>query len=89
MPSMDIVFEQILVILLYVLIGFVAGKTGLVTAAQRKYLSRICSDLILPFTVLSAASQSVSRRELGSLGLLVLLILGTFILSTAASLYVQ
>ena len=89
MPSMDIVFGQILVILLYVLIGFVAGKTGLVTAAQRKYLSRICSDLILPFTVLSAASQSVSRRELGSLGLLVLLILGTFILTTAASLYVQ
>ena len=89
MPSMDIVVDQILVILLYVVIGFAAGKTGLITAQQRKYLSRLCSDLILPFTVLSAASQSVSYREIASLGLLLLLVLGTFTLTTAVSLGVQ
>lgn len=89
MPSMDIVFNQILVILLYVAVGFIAGKTGLVSAEQRKYLSRLCSDLILPFTVLSAASQSVSRREIASLGFLVLLILLIFILTKAAALGIQ
>lgn len=89
MPSMDIVFNQILVILLYVVVGFVAGKAGLINAEQRKYLSRICSDLILPFTVLSAASQSVGRREMAAMGLLVLLILALFILTTAAALGIQ
>ena len=89
MPSMDIVFTQILVILLYVAVGFAAGKFGLISAEQRKSLSRLCSDLILPFTVLSAASQSVGRREIASLGLLVLLILLTFVLTTAAALGVQ
>jgi len=89
MPSMDIVFNQILVILLYVVIGFAAGKVGLVNPEQRKYLTRVCSDLILPFTVLSAASQSVSRREIASLGLLVLLALLLFALTTAGALAVQ
>ena len=89
MPSMDIVFNQILVILLYVAIGFAAGKCGLVNPEQRKYLTRICSDLILPFTVLTAASQSVSRREIASLGLLVLLILLLYALTTAGALAVQ
>jgi len=89
MPSMDIVFNQILVILLYVVIGFAAGKCGLVNPEQRKYLTRVCSDLILPFTVLSAASQSVSRREIASLGLLMLLTLALFVLTTAGALFVQ
>ena len=44
MPSMHIVFEQILVILLYVLIGFAAGKVGLIRPDQRIYLTRICTD---------------------------------------------
>lgn len=89
MPSMDIVFTQILVILLYVLIGFAAGKCGLVNAEQRKYLTKLCSDLIMPFTVLSAASQSVSRREIASLGLLMLLILLLYVLTTAGALAIQ
>jgi len=89
MPSMDIVFNQILVILGYVVIGFAAGKAGLVNAEQRKYLTRICSDLILPFTVLSAASQSVSRREIASMGLLMLLVLLLYVLTTAAALKLQ
>ena len=64
MPSMDIVLTQILIILLYVAVGFAAGKSGLISPEQRKYLTRICTSLILPFTILSASSQSVSGNEL-------------------------
>ena len=62
--SMRLVFSQIIIILLYVAVGFVAGKIRLITPDQRKYLSGLCSNLILPFTILSAASQDVGGREI-------------------------
>lgn len=65
--SMSLVFTQILVILLYVLVGFGAGKLKLITPEQRRYLSGLCSTLILPFTILSAASQEVGGREMGGM----------------------
>ncbi len=89
MPSMDIVFTQILVILLYVAVGFAAGKGGLVSPDQRKYLTRICTDLVLPFTILSASSQAVSGGELAFLGLVTCGILLLFILTTFLSVRVQ
>ena len=55
--SMKLVFAQIMVILLYVAVGFAAGKIGLINPEQRKYLSGLCSNLILPFTILSSSSQ--------------------------------
>lgn len=82
MLSMNIVFTQILVILLYVLVGFVAGKAGLINPDQRKYLTRLCTNLILPFTILSASNQSVTPQELAGLGLAALMALGLFFLTT-------
>ena len=64
---MSLVFSQILVILLYVLTGYAAGKLGLISPAQRKYLTRLCSSLILPFTILSATSLTVSGEQLMSI----------------------
>ena len=64
---MRLVFSQILVILLYVAVGFGAGKARLILPEQRKYLSGLCSNLILPFTILSAASQSVDGRDMAAL----------------------
>lgn len=84
--SMDLVFTQILVILLYIAVGFVAGKTGLVSPEQRKYLTGLCSNLILPFTILSGSSQTVAGEELLSLGAAVLLMLGVFVIVTLLSL---
>ena len=89
MPSMDIVFTQILVIMLYVLLGWIAGKSGLISPDQRKYLTRLCTDLILPFTILSASSQSISLQQLALLGKLTILTLGIFFLTTLLSLVVQ
>ena len=37
--SMRLVFTQILVILLYVAVGYAAGKARLILPEQRKYLS--------------------------------------------------
>lgn len=88
MPSMNIVFTQILVILLYVLVGFAAGKAGLINPDQRKYLTRLCTNLILPFTILSAANQSVTPGELAGLGLAALMALGLFGLTTFTALRV-
>lgn len=80
MISMDIVLTQILVILLYVVIGFIAGKSKLISPDQRKYLTRICTDLILPFTIVSASSQTVSGSKLLYLGLMTGLVLLMFAL---------
>ena len=88
MPSMDIVFTQILVILLYVLLGYVAGKCGLIRPEQRKYLTKLCSSLILPCTILSAASQTISGEEMGSLLLVGLLMLAIFAATTGITLVV-
>ena len=65
--SMQLVFTQILVILLYMAVGFGAGKAGLIRPEQRKYLSGLCSNLILPFTILSASAQAVTRQTMTSL----------------------
>ena len=89
MPSMNVVFTQILVIVLYLLVGFVTGKCGLVSPAQRKYLARLCTNLILPFTILSAANQSVTGRQLAGLGLAAAVMLGIFALTTFVALRVQ
>ena len=89
MPSMEIVFIQILVILLYVLIGFVGGKAGMINPEQRRYLARLCSDLILPFTIISASSQTVSSQELTGLALLTGLVLIVFIGTTAGAMGIQ
>lgn len=62
--SMQLVFSQILIILLYVAVGFMAGRTGMIAPEQRKYLSGLCSNLILPFTILSASSQEVGGAEM-------------------------
>lgn len=84
--SMSLVFTQILVILGYVLIGFAAGKIGLINPDQRKYLTRICSGLILPFTILSATSKTVSSTELLNLGIATLMYFLIFGLSMGGSL---
>ena len=62
--SMQLVFSQILVIILYIAVGFGAGKLKLILPDQRKFLSALCSHLILPFTILSATAREVGRQEL-------------------------
>lgn len=89
MPSMDVVFTQILVILLYILIGYAAGKLRLIDADQRKYLTTICTNLILPFTILSASNQSIGLGQMAELGLSLALMLGLFIATTAIAMGLQ
>ena len=89
MLSINVVFTQILVILLYVLIGFVAGRCGLIKSDQRKYLTRLFTDLILPFTILSATNQNITRQEMAALGIAGVMMLGLYALTTIVSLRVQ
>ncbi len=89
MLSMDVVFTQILVILLYILIGFVAGKIRLINPEQRKYLTSICANLILPFTIISASNQNLNLRQMGDLGLSLVLMLGVFFMTTLVAMLVQ
>ena len=84
MPSMDVVFTQILVILLYVLVGYAAGKLRLINAEQRKYMTTLCTNLILPFTILSASDQTLSMQQIANLGLSLALMLGLFTATTCA-----
>ena len=67
--SMSLVFTQILVILLYVVIGFVAGKTKIINPEQRKYLTSLASNLILPFNILSVASKEISAEQMTHVGI--------------------
>ena len=67
--SMQLVLQQILVIFGYVLVGVTAGRLGIINPEQRKFLTKLCSSLILPFTILSAASMEVGAEGFRSLGL--------------------
>lgn len=86
---MTSVFTQIGVILLYVLVGFVAGKTRLISPEQRQYLTRLCSNLILPFTVLSASSRELGARDMEQLLLATALMLAVIGGTTAVCLAVH
>ncbi len=61
--SMQLVFSQILIILIYVMVGFCAGKLHLINPEQRKFLSKLCSDLFLPFMILAATSRELSSQD--------------------------
>lgn len=67
--SMTQVLEQILIIFCYVIVGFVSGKIGIINSEERMFLSKLCSSMILPFTILSAASMSVGSGEFLNLGI--------------------
>ena len=84
MLSMDVVLTQILVILLYILVGFTAGKLRLINAEQRKYLTTLCTNLILPFTILSASNQALTMQQIAGLGLSLALMLGLFAATSCA-----
>jgi len=86
MPSMEMILTQILTIFGYVLVGFAAGKLGIINPEQRKYLTRICSDLVQPFTILSAASLTIGALELQNLGFAILVMFATFALTSAGAL---
>lgn len=86
---MQLVFTQILVILLYVAVGFGAGKAGMISPGQRKYLSGLCSNLILPFTILASSSQSVDGREMAGLLFATGFCFAVFALTTLISLAVH
>lgn len=79
--SMTLVLQQILIIFCYVAVGLGAGKLGIINPEQRKYLTKLCSGLILPFTILAAASMELGAegfRSLGiALGVMFLIIGGT------------
>lgn len=80
--SMQIVFEQILIIFGYVIVGYVAGKKNLITKEQQRYLSKLVSSLILPFTVLSASSMEASGQDIVNVAIAVALLFflyGTYI----------
>lgn len=72
--SMQIVFEQILIIFGYVIVGYVAGKKNLITKEQQRYLSKLVSSLILPFTVLSASSMEASGQDIVNVAIAVALL---------------
>ncbi len=86
---MQLVFSQILIILLYVLVGFAAGKLGLINPDHRKYLSGLCSVLILPFTILSASSQNVSGQEMRGMLVALAFTMATYLCVTLVSLAVH
>lgn len=67
--SMQLVLQQIIVIFCYVAVGVGAGKLNIINPDQRKYLTQLCSGLILPFTILSAASMEIGGEGFRNLGI--------------------
>ena len=84
--SMQLVLQQILVIFCYVAVGVGAGKLGIIDPDQRKYLTKLCSGLILPFTILSAASMALGAESFRSLGIALGVMFLVFGLTLAGSL---
>ncbi|MGN0978430.1 MAG: AEC family transporter [Faecousia sp.] len=67
--SMGLVLQQILIIFGYVAVGLAAGKLSVINPEQRKFLTKLCSSLMLPFTILSAASMEVDGAAFRSFGI--------------------
>ena len=84
--SMQLVLQQILVIFCYVAVGVGAGKLGIIDPDQRKYLTKLCSSLILPFTILSAASMELGAEGFRSLGIALGVMFAVFGITLAGSL---
>ena len=84
--SMQLVLQQIIVIFCYVAVGVGAGKLGIIDPDQRKYLTKLCSGLILPFTILSAASMELGAEGFRSLGIALGVMFLVFGLTLAGSL---
>ena len=86
--SMTLILQQIFVIFSYVAVGFAAGKLGIINPEQRKFLTRLCSDLMLPFTILSAASMELGVEGFRSLGISLVVMCavigGTLVVNVAA-----
>lgn len=76
--SMTQVLQQILIIFCYVIIGFGAGKFGIIDPEQRLFLTKLCSSLLLPFTILSAANMSAGAEEFRNLGLALVVLFFVF-----------
>ena len=76
-------FEQILIIFGYVIVGYVAGKKNLITKEQQRYLSKLVSSLILPFTVLSASSMEASGQDIVNVAIAVALLFSCMALTSA------
>lgn len=67
--SMGLVFNQILIIFGYVAVGFLAGKCRIIHEEQRKFLTNLCSKLLLPCTILAAARLDMGPEAFKNLGL--------------------
>ena len=61
------ILQQILIIFCYVSVGYTAGKLKLINPEQRVFLTRFCSSLVLPFTILSGASLELGAEEFSNL----------------------
>lgn len=84
--SMKLIFQQILIIFGYVAIGVGAGRLGVIDPDQRKYLTKLCSSLILPFTILSAADMNLGTEGFFSLGIALIVMFLVFGATMAGSL---
>ena len=83
--SITQILQQILIIFCYVAVGYTAGKLKLINPEQRMFLTRFCSSLVLPFTILSGASLELGSGEFSNLkqalALMFLIFGGTMALS--------
>ena len=82
--SLDVIFRQILIIFGYVIVGFVCGKLGIINPEQRKYLNKLCSTLIVPFTILSATDMEADTNDMQRFFIAVLVMFAVFCLTTVA-----
>ncbi len=87
--SIELIFQQILIIFGYVFVGVGAGMAGIINPEQRKYLSKLCSSLLLPFTILSAARMDVGKEELFRFGVAFLVMLVIMGLTTLFSVVIS
>ena len=75
--------SRFIIIFGYVIVGYVAGKKNLITKEQQRYLSKLVSSLILPFTVLSASSMEASGQDIVNVAIAVALLFSCMALTSA------
>ncbi len=77
--SISIVLEQILIIFMYVLVGWVARKAKIVAATDAKVFSRLIIMVLLPLVIIGSSNVQTQPQDLFNMLLSTVMLLAAYI----------
>lgn len=82
--SMDVVFQQVLIIFCYVFVGWVACKMGVLDGTLNKKISDLIVKITLPLSIIAAANVQPSANDLRNMALTAIILIASYIAGAIA-----